>query len=153
MDVEGNPAPDAELIELSTEIVAAYVGRNALSPTDLPKLIGDVYAALKRLGSGPTSTEGISRDPVVPVRRSITPDHLVCLEDGKRFKSLKRHLRTNHNLTPEQYRAQWSLPPDYPMVAPNYSAKRSSIAKSSGLGRKGAPERGRRGRASPQNSP
>ena len=131
----------ADLIELSSEIVAAYVGHNALSPTDLPKLIGEVYAALKGLGTGPSASEAEAPKPAVPVRRSINPDYLICLEDGKKFKSLKRHLMTHHQLTPQQYREKWSLAADYPMVAPNYSATRSSLAKSSGLGRKAPPAR------------
>jgi predicted transcriptional regulator len=132
---------NADLIELSSEIVAAYVGHNALSPTDLPKLIAEVYAALKGLGAGPAASEAEAPKPAVPVRRSINPDYLICLEDGKKFKSLKRHLMTHHHLTPLQYREKWGLPADYPMVAPNYSATRSSLAKSSGLGRKAPPAR------------
>ena len=141
---------DAELIELSSEIVAAYVGHNALSPTDLPKLIGEVYAALKGLGAAPQPSEAEAPKPAVPPRRSVTPDYLICLEDGKKFKSLKRHLRTHYNLSPEEYRERWGLPSDYPMVAPNYSATRSSLAKSSGLGRKAPPPK--RGRKSAANA-
>src|SRR5687768_9414197 len=118
---EVGDSQDAELIELSSEIVAAYVGHNALSPTDLPKLIGEVYAALKGLGAAPQPSEAEAPKPAVPVRRSVTPDYLICLEDGKKFKSLKRHLMTHHSLTPQQYRERWGLPSDYPMVAPNYS--------------------------------
>ena len=136
---------ESELIELSSEIVAAYVGHNALSASDLPKLIADIYTALKALGNTPAAQESEQLKPAVSVRRSITPDHLVCLEDGKKFKSLKRHLMTHHKLSPQQYREKWGLPADYPMVAPNYSATRSSLAKSSGLGRKATPARkGRR---------
>jgi predicted transcriptional regulator len=127
---------EADLIELSSEIVAAYVGHNALSAADLPKLIGDIYTALKGLGTTPAVPQVDQHKPAVTVRRSITPDHLVCLEDGKKFKSLKRHLMTHHNLTPQQYREKWALPLDYPMVAPNYSETRSALAKTSGLGRK-----------------
>jgi predicted transcriptional regulator len=132
---------ESELIELSSEIVAAYVGHNALSASDLPRLIADVYAALKALGGGAASSSAEPAKPAIAVRRSITPDHLVCLDDGKKFKSLKRHLMTHHGLTPQQYREKWGLPADYPMVAPNYSATRSSLAKSSGLGRKAPPAR------------
>jgi predicted transcriptional regulator len=139
--VEVGDTQDADLIELSSEIVAAYVGHNALSPTDLPKLIAEVYAALKALGTAPQPSEAEAPKPAVPVRRSVTPDYLVCLEDGKKFKSLKRHLMTHHSLTPQQYRERWGLPADYPMVAPNYSATRSTLAKSSGLGRKAPPSR------------
>lgn len=142
---DGSQARDAELIELSSEIVAAYVGHNALSVTDLPKLIADVYAALKGLGDQAAPSDVEPPKPAVPVRRSVLPDHIVCLEDGKKFKSLKRHLMTHHQLTPQQYREKWGLPADYPMVAPNYSATRSSLAKTSGLGRKAPPARkGRR---------
>jgi predicted transcriptional regulator len=142
---ENHDQREAELIELSSEIVAAYVGHNALSVADLPKLIADVYSALKALGSGQAAVESEPQKPAVTVRRSITPEYLTCIEDGKKFKSLKRHLMTHHNLTPQQYRDKWNLPADYPMVAPNYSATRSSLAKSSGLGRKELPARkGRR---------
>ncbi len=143
--IDNHDQREAELIELSSEIVAAYVGHNALSVADLPKLISDVYTALKSLGSGHAPVEAEPPKPAVTVRRSVTPEHLTCLEDGKRFKSLKRHLMTHHSLTPQQYREKWNLPVDYPMVAPNYSATRSTLAKSSGLGRKAPPVRkGRR---------
>lgn len=133
------------LIELSSEIVAAYVGHNALSPADLPKLIAEVYGALIALGTTHDGDEQEPLKPAVSVRRSVTPDHLVCLEDGKKFKSLKRHLMTYHELTPQQYRERWGLPGDYPMVAPKYAAIRSSLAKSIGLGRKSWPtKRGRK---------
>ena len=148
MDIVADKTTQAtSLIELSSEIVAAYVGHNALLPSDLPKVISDVYAALAALTAEvPAVAE--RGEPAVPVRRSVTPDHLVCLEDGKKFKSLKRHLMTYHALTPQQYRARWGLPADYPMVAPNYSVTRSSIAKSSELGRQAAPpaKRGRKTR-------
>lgn len=136
---------ESELIELSSEIVAAYVGHNALSAADLPKLIAEVYTALKALGTAAAAPELEQQKPAVTVRRSITPDHLICLDCGKKFKSLKRHLMTHHQHTPQQYREKWGLPLDYPMVAPNYSATRSSLAKTSGLGRKAEPaRRGRR---------
>jgi predicted transcriptional regulator len=134
-----NTPRQADLIELSGEIVAAYVSHNALSASDLPRLLADVYAALTALGGEGASAEAEPLKPAVTVRRSITPDHLVCLEDGKKFKSLKRHLMTHHQLTPQQYREKWNLAADYPMVAPNYSATRSSLAKTSGLGRKAPP--------------
>lgn len=127
---------DHELVGLSADIVSAYVGHNALSVTDLPKLIADVHTALRNLktnGSGMTPTE---LKPAVPVKKSIHPDYLICLEDGKKFKSLKRHLRTHYDLSPEQYREKWGLAADYPMVAPNYSETRSRLAKDNGLGRK-----------------
>jgi predicted transcriptional regulator len=129
---------DHELIELSTEIVAAYVSHNSLSPTDLTKLIGDVHAALRSLSSNEAPAAIEELKPAVAVRKSVAPDYIICLEDGKKFKSLKRHLRTHYNLSPEEYREKWGLPADYPMVAPNYSATRSKLAKDNGLGRKAA---------------
>ena len=125
-----------DLVEFSTEIVSAYVSHNAISPTDLPKLINDVHAALKKLQTEETAPAVEERKPAVPVRKSVTPDYLICLEDGKKFKSLKRHLRTHYNLSPEEYREKWGLPNDYPMVAPSYSVTRSNLAKANGLGRK-----------------
>lgn len=127
---------ELDLVEYSTDIVAAYVSHNAISPTDLPRLIADVHAALKALDSEGTIAPVEEKKPAVPVRKSVTPDYIVCLEDGKKFKSLKRHLRTHYNLSPEEYRDKWGLPVDYPMVAPSYSATRSKLAKDNGLGRK-----------------
>jgi len=125
---------DNDLIDLSTEIVSAYVSHNALSVTDLPKLIADVHTALRGLQTNraPEPTEELK--PAVPVRKSIAPDYIICLEDGKKFKSLKRHLRTHYNLSPEEYREKWGLPHDYLMVAPNYARARSDLAKKMGLG-------------------
>ena len=123
-----------KLVELSASVVGAYVSHNALSASDLPKLIAQVHQALIALG-GPAPAEAAPElKPAVPVKKSITPDYLICLEDGKKFKSLKRHLRTQYNMTPEQYREKWDLPADYPMVAPNYAAARSQLAKQMGLG-------------------
>jgi predicted transcriptional regulator len=134
----GNGAFDNDLIDLSADIVSAYVSHNALSVTDLPKLINDVHNALKNLQS-PVAAEPVEElKPAVPVRKSVHPDFIICLEDGKKFKSLKRHLRTHYHLSPEEYREKWGLPADYPMVAPNYSATRSRLAKDNGLGRKAA---------------
>lgn len=127
-----------DLVEFSTEIVAAYVSHNAVSPVDLPKLIADVHSALKTLGGEEAALPVEEKKPAVPVRKSVTPEYIICLEDGKKFKSLKRHLRTHYNLSPEEYREKWGLPSDYPMVAPSYSATRSKLAKDNGLGRKGA---------------
>lgn len=127
---------DGFLVELSAEIVSAYVGHNALSVTDLPKLIAEVHNALKSLQGGTQPVAPTELKPAVPVRKSIAPDYLICLEDGKKFKSLKRHLRTHYDLSPEQYREKWGLAADYPMVAPNYSETRSRLAKDNGLGRK-----------------
>ena len=127
------------LIELASQIVAAYVGRNAVEQADLPKLITEVHKALEQVaGASLRKEDGSEPKPPISIKKSITPDYLVCLEDGKKFKSLKRHLRTHFNLTPEQYREKWNLPPDYPMVAPNYATSRSALAKNMGLGhRKG----------------
>lgn len=125
-----------KLVELSASLVGAYVSHNALSAGDLPKLIAQVHQALIALG-GPAPVEAApDLKPAVPVKKSITTDYLICLEDGKKFKSLKRHLRTEYDLSPDEYRARWGLAPDYPMVAPSYSAARSALAKSIGLGRK-----------------
>lgn len=125
------------LIELATQIVAAYVGRNAVEQADLPKLITEVHKALEQVaGPAARKDDGSEPKPPVSIRKSITPDYLICLEDGKKFKSLKRHLRTHFNLTPEQYREKWGLPADYPMVAPNYANSRSNLAKNMGLGQR-----------------
>ena len=121
-------------IALTANIVSAYVSNNAVSANDLPNLINQVYSALVRVSAGKAEAPAEPLKPAVPVKKSITPDYLICLEDGKKFKSLKRHLRTQYNMTPEQYREKWDLPPDYPMVAPNYAAARSHLAKQMGLG-------------------
>jgi predicted transcriptional regulator len=125
-----------ELVELTTEIVAAYVGANTVATHELPGVIDTVYRALRGLAATPEAVEIEARAPAVPVKKSITNDHIVCLEDGKKFKSLKRHLRTRYNMTPEEYRAKWGLAHDYPMVAPNYAQARSDLAKRMGLGKK-----------------
>lgn len=127
---------ESDLIELSTEIVSAYVSHNAVSPSDLPKLIAEVHGALRALQSNEVPAPVEELKPAVPVRKSVAADYIICLEDGKKFKSLKRHLRTHYNLSPEEYREKWGLPADYPMVAPSYSATRSQLAKDNGLGRK-----------------
>jgi predicted transcriptional regulator len=127
----------AEIIEMTAEIVAAYVENNTVSTTDLPGLIQSVHRALAGISTGVDALAAAPKEPAVPVRRSITPDHLVCLEDGRKFKSLKRHLRTKYNMSPEDYRAKWGLAKDYPMVAPNYAKARSELAKQMGLGQGG----------------
>ena len=121
-------------IELTAEILSAYVSNNTVPAAEIPSLINQVYSALARVsgGAGDVSSEPLK--PAVSVKKSITPEHIICLEDGKKFKSLKRHLRTQYNMTPEQYREKWGLSPDYPMVAPNYAAARSQLAKQMGLG-------------------
>lgn len=131
--MENKPA----LIELATQIVAAYVGKNAVERADLPNLITEVHRALEQASGGAApKPQAAEPRPAVSIKKSITPDYLICLEDGKKFKSLKRHLRTHFNLTPEQYREKWGLPADYPMVAPNYATSRSKLAKNMGLGHK-----------------
>lgn len=143
-------------IELAAEIVSAYVSNNSLPTSELPGLIDAVHASLVKVATGATEQPVEAPVPAVPIKKSITPDYIICLEDGKKFKSLKRHLRTKYDMTPDQYRAKWGLPPDYPMVAPNYASARSELAKAMGLGaqrRKAEPEaaasaapRGRRGK-------
>jgi predicted transcriptional regulator len=123
-----------KIIELTANIVAAYVGNNAVASADIPALINQVHSALTRVVSSPSDGGAEPLKPAVSVKKSITPEYIVCLEDGKKFKSLKRHLRTQYNMTPEQYRDKWDLPVDYPMVAPNYAAARSQLAKQMGLG-------------------
>lgn len=125
---------NSHFIDLTADIVSAFVSNNSVSAGEIPALINQVHSALLRVASG---SNDISADPVKPavaIKKSVTPDYIVCLEDGKKFKSLKRHLRTQYNVTPEQYRDKWGLPPDYPMVAPNYAAARSQLAKQMGLG-------------------
>jgi predicted transcriptional regulator len=121
-------------IELTAQIVSAYVSNNTIPAGDMPGLINQVHAALMRVSSGQGEAQSEPLKPAVSLKRSVTPDYIICLEDGKKFKSLKRHLRTQYNMTPEQYREKWGLPPDYPMVAPNYAAARSRLAKQMGLG-------------------
>src|SRR5918994_2833078 len=128
---------DTNVVELATEIVSAYVGNHNVATGDLASLIRDVHTALQQSANGGSEPEPEPLTPAVSVKKSVQPDYIVCLEDGKKFKSLKRHLRTDHNLSPEEYRAKWGLPRDYPMVAPNYAASRSELAKKMGLGRKG----------------
>jgi predicted transcriptional regulator len=125
---------NGQFIELTAEIVSAYVSNNAVAAGDIPGLISQVHSALTRVSGSAGDAPSEPLKPAVSVKKSITPEHIVCLEDGKKFKSLKRHLRTQYNMTPEQYRDKWSLGADYPMVAPNYAAARSQLAKQMGLG-------------------
>jgi predicted transcriptional regulator len=125
---------NSNFIELTAGIVSAFVSNNSVAAGDIPALINQVHSALLRVSSGAKDTPSEPLKPAVSVKKSITPEYLICLEDGKKFKSLKRHLRTQYNVTPEQYREKWSLPADYPMVAPNYAAARSKLAKDMGLG-------------------
>ena len=126
--------PQDLLLTLTAQIVAAHAGHNAVPAGSVPSLIQQVYAALKGLGAEPAAVE--QREPAVPIKRSVFPDYIVCLEDGKKLKMLKRHLQTAYNMSVDQYREKWGLPPNYPMVAPNYAEHRSSLAKKIGLGRK-----------------
>ncbi|MBN8996532.1 MAG: MucR family transcriptional regulator [Rhizobiales bacterium] len=125
-------APD--LIDLAAEIVSAYVSNNTVPASELPGLIADVHRALNNTHGGHHEPEPEPLKPAVNPKKSVFPDYIVCLEDGKKFKSLKRHLRTHYDLSPEEYREKWTLPADYPMVAPNYAAARSALAKKMGLG-------------------
>src|SRR2546427_4175660 len=122
-------------IELTAGIVSAYVSNNAVAAGDISSLISQVHMALLRISNGQSEIPVDLVKPAIAVKKSITPDYIICLEDGKKFKSLKRHLRTQYNMTPEQYREKWGLAPDYPMVAPNYAAARSHLAKQMGLGK------------------
>ena len=124
----------SDFIGLTANIVSAYVSNNTVTAADIPGLINQVHAALVRVSGGHGEAASDALKPAVPVKKSITAEYIVCLEDGKKFKSLKRHLRTQYNMTPEAYREKWDLPPDYPMVAPNYAAARSQLARQMGLG-------------------
>jgi predicted transcriptional regulator len=123
-----------DLVDMATEIVSAYVSANPLAREELPALIRTVHTALRDVVNAPHAAPVSAQEPAVTVKKSITPDYIICLEDGKRFKSLKRHLRTKYSITPDQYREKWGLPHDYPMVAPNYAKERSTLAKRMGLG-------------------
>jgi predicted transcriptional regulator len=125
---------NGNFIELTAGIVSAYVSNNTVAAGDIPSLIAQVHSALARVSGSGSEAPSEPLKPAVSVKKSITPEYIVCLEDGKKFKSLKRHLRTQYNMTPEQYREKWSLSADYPMVAPNYAAARSQLAKQMGLG-------------------
>lgn len=144
--VNGNEDKDIseeQLLQMTTQIVAAYVGNNTISSENLSDIIGTVHNSLKNLNGGAVEAEPEPVKPAVPIRRSITPDYLVCLEDGKRLKMLKRHLRTTYGMSPDDYRAKFGLPSDYPMVSPNYAAQRSEFAKKIGLGKVGQERRKR----------
>ena len=126
----------SELVELTVDIVSAYVSNNAVVAADLPSLIDEIFSALRKAAATASQPAKADLDAAVPIKKSVTPDYIICLEDGQQFKSLKRHIRTHYNLTPEEYREKWGLPYDYPMVAPNYAAARSAMAKKFGFGRK-----------------
>jgi predicted transcriptional regulator len=124
---------------IAAEIVAAYVSNNSVAAADLPALIGDVHSALVRIAKGAFAPAPVEAKPIpaVPIRKSVTPDFIICLEDGQKFRSLRRHLSAKYGMTPDEYRAKWGLPDDYPVTAPNYAAQRSALAKASGLGQVG----------------
>ena len=130
---------DDEILKQVTEIVSAYVSKNEVAAADLPALIKSVHATLG--GFAGSESSGPGKPPAVPVKKSVTPDFIICLEDGKKLKMLKRYLRARYNLSPDDYRAKWNLPGDYPMTAPNYAARRSEFAKKNGLGRGASPKR------------
>jgi predicted transcriptional regulator len=134
----------SDLLRMTTDIVSAYLGNNAVAASQIPEIINSVHEAFTRLTTDDNEPEVEPAKPAVSIRRSITPDYIICLEDGKRLKMLKRHLRTTYNMTPEDYRSKWGLPSDYPMVAPNYTAQRSEFAKKIGLGRKAVKRAGRK---------
>lgn len=130
-------SPDtAILVEMTAEIVSAYVSNNPVSTVDLPNLIGEVHSALNKVQAGGAGAPAEKQKPAVNPKKSVFQDYIICLEDGKNFKSLKRHLRTHYDLSPEEYREKWGLAPDYPMVAPSYAEARSKLAREMGLGRK-----------------
>ena len=146
MDLDSNEQDvmmDQNEIDLTADIVSSYVANNSVPVSELAALIHSVHQALTQLGR-PVVHENKQQQPAISVRKSVTSDFIICLEDGKKFKSLKRHLHTRYNMTPAEYRAKWGLPSDYPMVAPNYSAARSNLANAMGLGRKAAAAKGRR---------
>ncbi|WP_439816746.1 MucR family transcriptional regulator [Zavarzinia sp. CC-PAN008] len=124
----------SELLSLTADIVASHVSNNTVSSSELPALIQTVYSALANIGETKEEPASPRPQPAVPIRKSVQPDHIICLEDGKKLKMLKRHLKTSYDMTPEEYRERWGLPPDYPMVAPNYAQQRRDLAKKIGLG-------------------
>jgi predicted transcriptional regulator len=142
--VSDHPAKSDDLLKLASDIVAAYVSNNPVSMGDLPSMIKSVHATLGGLAAQTQSDPATSQKPAVAVKRSVMPEYIVCLEDGKKLKMLKRYLRSRYGLSPEEYRTKWGLPADYPMVAPHYAAQRSEFAKKIGLGRTALPHKGRR---------
>ncbi|HEV2081916.1 MAG TPA: MucR family transcriptional regulator [Brevundimonas sp.] len=136
---------NANLLEMTADMFSAYVSNNTVSPEGVAALIGTIHSTMTQLSTGAVEPEPENKEPAVPIRKSITPDYLICLEDGRKFKSLKRHLRTKYDMSPEEYRSKWGLAKDYPMVAPNYAKARSDLAKQMGLGQGGRkPARGGR---------
>jgi predicted transcriptional regulator len=144
MSTSDQPQKSDELLKLASEIVAAYVSNNSVAVGDLPGMIKSVHATLGGLVSNSNNEPPTSQKPAIGVKRSVMPEYIVCLEDGKKLKMLKRYLRSRYGLSPEEYRSKWGLPADYPMVAPNYAAQRSEFAKKIGLGRTAPPHKGKR---------
>ena len=146
MSDKPTPSSHGEILRMVTDVIASYLKKNPVAASDLPNVISTVYGAFSAPQNGPVEAVVERPEPAVPIKRSVTPDFIICLEDGKQLKMLKRHLATSYNLTPDEYRARWGLPPDYPMVAPNYATQRSALAKQIGLGsrsRDGKPARGK----------
>jgi predicted transcriptional regulator len=135
LNLDSQAAKGDDILKLASDIVAAYVSNNPIPASELPSMIKSVHGTLGGLAGVGPGEGGSAHKPVVPIKRSITPDYIICLEDGKKLKMLKRYLRSNFSMTPEEYRAKWNLPADYPMVAPNYAKQRSDFAKKIGLGR------------------
>ena len=142
-DQTENPGRNQDLLRMTVDVVTAYVSNNAVSSAELPDLIRDVHASLRQTQGG-TAAPAEKPKPAIAIKKSVTPDFVICLEDGRKLKMLKRHLRTTYGMTPDQYRARWGLDPDYPMVAPNYAKRRSDFAKETGLGQKRTPQRQRK---------
>jgi predicted transcriptional regulator len=138
---------EEDILKLVTEIVAAYVSKNPVAASELPAIIKNVHATLGGFSARPPEGGTAPRPPAVPVKKSVTPDHIVCLEDGKKLKMLKRYLRSRYKMSPDEYRARWNLAPDYPMVAPNYAARRSEFAKKIGLGKGNSAPKSKRRKA------
>ena len=136
MEAHEDNTNDNELLRMTAKIVASYVGHNSLAADQVPEIVRAVSTVLKQIEQGENGPDKAAGKPAVPIRRSVTPDYIVCLEDGHKLKMLKRHLRTTFGMTPDEYRARWGLPADYPMVAPNYAKRRSEFAKKIGLGQK-----------------
>ncbi len=141
---DSHPSKTDELLKFASDIVAAYVSNNPIAVSEIPGIIKSVHATLGGLAAGISSEATTALKPAIAVKKSITPEYIVCLEDGKKLKMLKRYLRSRYDLTPEEYRTKWGLPADYPMVAPNYAAQRSEFAKKIGLGRTAPATKGRR---------
>ena len=140
-DQSSEQLPTDDVLRMTADVVSAYVRNHSLATQDLPGIINTVHTSLTDISRNDAAA-AVPLQPAVPIRRSVTPDYIVCLEDGKKLKMLKRHLRTSYNLTPDEYRTKWKLGPDYPMVAPNYAKRRSEFAKQIGLGQKSRRKRG-----------